>query len=735
MTFGVVPEGFNPKDLQTILEEIESDQRSLFGPGINTQADSVLGQLNGVFGDKIAELWEVGQAVYRSRQADSASGEALDNLGAFTGALRLPATPSKATLGLNIDPGVTLPIGTIVSIGAVGARWVTTSELTNTGVDQATLPVVAESEEAAPIVGNEFSIDTIVTPIAGWSAKAAINSLNSEPFALEDLQTLRLEIDEGPTQIVVFNTADFANIAAATAQEVIDAITASVTGLDGLDVSGFIRLFSDLDGTGSAIRIVGGTAYEALGFSQALSKGFNPSSPAQIVNANNETYDMSGGPTLFVAIDGGPSQTITFSDSDFGTAAKGSLSAIAASLLAVGVDTDTFVLNDGVNSAVTFVFDDDGSVVETPTTRAVNHNGTQTAGQMRDLIVAAINTSPALEITASPGPTASIVNLINGATGVAGNVAIIETVANATFLVAGMAGGVADAPPLATAIQVARAINNQLSGGVSYEAQGKVQIESLVAGTNSQVEITGGTANIPLGFTVSDPQAGVSGDAVLGRDVETDADFRQRREDLLRIAGSATVEAIRSSLLNLPDVLQAFVFENTTDFVDGNGRPPHSIEAVVSGATDLEVATTIFNSKAAGIETFRVSGTSGVEVVITDSQGVNHTIRFSRPDEIQMYVSVDINVVADEFGAGSQVNGEQQVREAIKAVGDALQIGEDVIILPFQCAPLGVAGVKDVPAIRIEDIDPPTNTSNITIDPRELATFAIADIDINVTFV
>lgn len=738
MAFGVIPEGFAIKDSETIIAEMEDGERSAISAGINTQADSLLGQINGVVGDQVAELWEVAGAVFRARQPDSANGEALDNVSAITGTERLAATPSTAVANLNLDPAVTIVVGSLVGIGLSGAQWKTLAEIINGGSDQTTVSVAVESSDDAPIVGNANAIDTIVTPVAGWSGKAAFTGLTSEPFVLEDVQTLLVQVDEGSTQTVVFNTADFVSIAAATAQEVIDAIVADTTGIDGLDVSGFIRLFSDTDGTGSAIKIVGGSGFEPLGLSSELIKGFNPSRAAKIVNGNSETYDMSGTPDLLVAVDGGSPQTITFADSDFGVAAIGNLVSIAASLLAVGVDTDTFILDDGANPAVTFAFDDDSSVVETATLRAIDHNGTQTASQMRDLAVSAINSAPTLDITASPSLENSNVLLANDLTGVAGNVAIVETVADAGFSVTGMAGGVADAPTVATAVQVARKISSSLTGGIAYDVSGKVQIESDTVGINSALEITGGSSNTELGYTLSSIQIGTSGDAIVGRNEESDEDLRLRRVQLLRNSGASTVEAIRAGLLDpivTPGVEQAFVFENETDIIDGDGRPPHSFEAVVFGGTDEDIAQTLFDLKPIGIQTFKVVGPDGVSVVITDSQGTDHTINFSRADIITEHTIVDISVVAADFGGGDQVAGEQQVRTAIKALGDTLDVGEDIIILRFKCVPLEIAGVQDVTDIFIEDVEPPTNQANIVISQRELATFITTNIDINVVFV
>jgi hypothetical protein len=66
-SYGVIPEGFNEKTLDVLLEELQEAERAAYGPNINTQADSVLGQLNGIYADKLAELWEVALAIYRAQ--------------------------------------------------------------------------------------------------------------------------------------------------------------------------------------------------------------------------------------------------------------------------------------------------------------------------------------------------------------------------------------------------------------------------------------------------------------------------------------------------------------------------------------------------------------------------------------------------------------------------------------------------------------------------------------------
>jgi hypothetical protein len=117
--------------------------------------------------------------------------------------------------------------------------------------------------------------------------------------------------------------------------------------------------------------------------------------------------------------------------------AFGTVTTVAGASL---VDGETVVLNDGTNPAVTFEFDDDASVVETPTLRAVAFSATSTADAVRDALTAAINAVPTLTITASMGGAATV-HLKNRVPGTAGNVAIIETVVAGGFVVTGMAGG------------------------------------------------------------------------------------------------------------------------------------------------------------------------------------------------------------------------------------------------------------------------------------------------------
>lgn len=271
----MIDTGFSKKTLTDLKSEIEQAERDSISSSLNLLATSVLGQINGIFADKLRELWDVAEAVYRAFYPDSASGEALDNVAAITGAVRLPATQSTVTLRLFLDSGVTVPEGSLVSVGEVGSQFQTIVAVTNSLGYAATVSVEAVSVDFGPVVALSGSIDTIQSPISGWSAATAISSGSSETFNLDDAQTLTVKVDGGTVQTATFNTADFVDINAATAAEVAAVINSDISGVSASDEGGYVRITNDSEASGNSIEVTGGTANTALGFSTDLIQGFN----------------------------------------------------------------------------------------------------------------------------------------------------------------------------------------------------------------------------------------------------------------------------------------------------------------------------------------------------------------------------------------------------------------------------------------------------------------------------
>jgi len=275
------------------------------------------------------------------------------------------------------------------------------------------------------------------------------------------------------------------------------------------------------------------------------------------------------------------------------------------------------------------------------------------------------------------------------------------------------------------AADVATEIKNNTTGIDAYAVNLKVRVATETEGDGGSIQITGGTANSLLSFDTGELKGFNTEDADVGTDVEEDPAFRARREQLLRIAGSGTLEAVRSAVLDVSGVLQAFVLENETGVTDSDGVPPHSFEVIAqqaawTAAEEEAVAQAIWDNKPLGIDAY-----GSTDVTITDSQGFDNTVSFSKSSEIPIHLEYTLDT-DDNYPS----NGDDLVKAAVAAYGNSLTIGEDVIALQFKSVPLDIAGVNDVTSFKVDIVDPPTGTTNISIPTRSQATFDTSDIDI-----
>lgn len=278
----------------------------------------------------------------------------------------------------------------------------------------------------------------------------------------------------------------------------------------------------------------------------------------------------------------------------------------------------------------------------------------------------------------------------------------------------------------ALAAEVAAVIATDIAGATAIDAGGSPRIQSDEDGPGSSIEVTGGTANAALGFATDKVEGFNTDDVTLGRDIETDAAMRDRREDELRASGNAALEAIRADVLQVVSVLEAFVFENNTSVTNIDGVPPKSDEVVVHGpaALDAEIAQAIFGSIASGIEPF------GSELeVITDSQGFDHDVGFSRAAEIDIFQEITVTTNTDpDDGPVYPVDGDAQVAAALAAFGNTLGVNKDVIAERIKSQAFTVSGVLDITAFDIGLAPSPVGDANIPIGTREISRFSTGDI-------
>lgn len=187
-TYGVTPQGFFLKPLSQIVQDLSDAEVGTIDPALDTSAENPLGQLNGIVGNALAELWEIAQVAYDGISRDNAEGAALDNVGALTGSLRLPPKPSAVYCIVSAAAG-TYPAGTLVaSVGGgpslpSGALPASVGQLFSNAQDLTIQPgqlnslsvsgaddVLFTSEEDGPIVCPSGWLITIAVPVTGWNA-------------------------------------------------------------------------------------------------------------------------------------------------------------------------------------------------------------------------------------------------------------------------------------------------------------------------------------------------------------------------------------------------------------------------------------------------------------------------------------------------------------------------------------------------------------------------------------
>lgn len=214
-------------------------------------------------------------------------------------------------------------------------------------------------------------------------------------------------------------------------------------------------------------------------------------------------------------------------------------------------------------------------------------------------------------------------------------------------------------------------------------------------------------------------------EAIVGRDNETDIALRQRWNSSVYDRASAMVEAIQAAIYaQVTGVFSCTVYENDSDLVDADGRPPHSIEAVVDGGDPQEIAKVIWRTKAGGIDTF-----GDVSETVMDSQGIQHVMHFNRPEEIKVWMKVTLAENPDEEISAA---AESEVAAAILAKGQTQKVGEDVILQRYFAAifasTVGIGYINITAATG--DPAGAYSANNIVINPRQIAIFDASRIEV-----
>ena len=182
-------------------------------------------------------------------------------------------------------------------------------------------------------------------------------------------------------------------------------------------------------------------------------------------------------------------------------------------------------------------------------------------------------------------------------------------------------------------------------------------------------------------------------------------------------AGGVNIDAIIAEIYeNVEAVIAVYGEENDTDEENEQGLPPHSIEIVVYGGLNEEIAKAIYSRKAAGIQTYG----STVVPVITAS-GNTYDIHFSRPTPVPVWIKIYNLVTNAQF----PLDGIEQIKAAIVGyigsdTSGGLNIGQDVICMAVPMQVYKISGVVDF-KLKISADGETYGWDNISIAAREKA--------------
>lgn len=121
-----------------------------------------------------------------------------------------------------------------------------------------------------------------------------------------------------------------------------------------------------------------------------------------------------------------------------------------------------------------------------------------------------------------------------------------------------------------------------------------------------------------------------------GRKAETDIELRQSYIAKSALRSNTMIDSIVAELLNnIANVESASGYENDNDYTDERGLPPHSVEIIVEGGDNSEIAQAILRRKAGGIQTY-----GKVVVDVPGEYGDSIPVRFNRPEYLYTWMKL-----------------------------------------------------------------------------------------------
>lgn len=206
-----------------------------------------------------------------------------------------------------------------------------------------------------------------------------------------------------------------------------------------------------------------------------------------------------------------------------------------------------------------------------------------------------------------------------------------------------------------------------------------------------------------------------------GTEIETDAELRERFAQAITGVGAATMSSIKGAVMRVSNVKSCVVRENDTNETV-NGIPPHGFEVFVHApvSANQEIAEAIFSKKPIGIPS-----AGDISVEVEDVSGGLQTVKFSRVAETPIYIKVTVQIDAEY-----ELDGQAQIKDALLAYFDELEVGDNVILSRMYKQIFNVAGVVDVSSLALSTDNSSFTSANVAISTDKVATLIAENITI-----
>lgn len=300
----------------------------------------------------------------------------------------------------------------------------------------------------------------------------------------------------------------------------------------------------------------------------------------------------------------------------------------------------------------------------------------------------------------------------------------------ATATLTGAPGTVIPAGSLA---QTVNGFIYQLLGQATIGSGGttSAQFQSLDTGPNA---LPAGALSriyraVPGWDAISNPTDGIP-----GRDVETRAEFEQRRRDSVALNAVGILPAVRAAVLNVDDVVDAYVTENSTDsarVVGGVSLPPNSLYVAAVGGTDANVARAIWAKKNPGCAYY---GNTTVTVQDTGSgyspPYPSYAVTFTRPTPLRIYMTVTL-----ASNTGIPNDAQLQIQDVALAAftgadgGQRAKIGSTLYASRFYAGVAALGAWAQIISINIGTSSNPTGDS-LTAQINQVPTLQASDVQV-----